>query len=83
MRAAARAYMHSLERRPMLTKSSTSFAAFSITDLLAQRRERRAGRRVRALYRRTFRIRDQPNHGRTLDEQEKKRGKRSWRKGEE
>ena len=43
MRAAARAYMHSLERRPMLTKSSTSFAAFSITDLLAQRRERRAG----------------------------------------
>ena len=43
MRAAARAYMHSLERQPMLTKSSTSFAAFSITDLLAQRRERRAG----------------------------------------
>ena len=43
MRAAARAYMHSLERRPMLTKSSTSFAAFSITDLLAQRRERRGG----------------------------------------
>ena len=40
MRALAHAYMRSLDRRPVLTKSSTAFVAFSITDGLAQKRER-------------------------------------------
>ena len=39
-RALASAYLRSLERRPVITKSCTSFCTFSVTDILAQQRER-------------------------------------------
>ena len=40
LHAARLAYLRSLERSPMRTKAMTSFVTFSITDALAQQRER-------------------------------------------